>query len=129
MWIETSGLPEVDAYSRKFIRQQWRMWIETASSSLGQASFTNSFASNGECGLKQPALAVTGTRCRQFIRQQWRMWIETKSEASPWSFRGNSFASNGECGLKRCHLAFFRQHHRNSFASNGECGLKRFVDA
>ncbi len=37
----------------------------------------NSFASNGECGLKQPQRIGTWQLRGKFIRQQWRMWIET----------------------------------------------------
>ncbi len=37
----------------------------------------NSFASNGECGLKQQVLRVLVAVVGEFIRQQWRMWIET----------------------------------------------------
>ncbi len=61
----------------EFIRQQWRMWIET--NLVGDAGFepANSFASNGECGLKQ-----TDPQVHQRHGQ-------------------NSFASNGECGLKQ----------------------------
>ncbi len=61
----------------------------------------NSFASNGECGLKHFD-HLHNLACVQFIRQQWRMWIETAPHApvAP-SFALNSFASNGECGLKR----------------------------
>ena len=37
----------------------------------------NSFASNGECGLKQVDFGDHRLGEREFIRQQWRMWIET----------------------------------------------------
>ena len=37
----------------------------------------NSFASNGECGLKLAVLSLHFTIKGEFIRQQWRMWIET----------------------------------------------------
>ncbi len=61
----------------------------------------NSFASNGECGLKPV--------CRR-----------------PPGWRGsNSFASNGECGLKQRRDRLRPARHGNSFASNGECGLKQ----
>ena len=36
----------------EFIRQQWRMWIETSFWRVGGTKLSNSFASNGECGLK-----------------------------------------------------------------------------
>ena len=38
---------------RKFTRQKWRVWIETARQ------------------------VVLGVRCREFTRQKWRVWIET----------------------------------------------------
>ena len=41
----------------KFIRQQWRMWIETDYSVTAATIHPNSFASNGECGLKQAVIA------------------------------------------------------------------------
>ncbi len=37
----------------QFIRQQWRMWIETIACCAFAQAGGNSFASNGECGLKQ----------------------------------------------------------------------------
>jgi len=53
MWIETPFLAAFTTSRSQFIRQQWRMWIETVKSpSLLMATY-NSFASNGECGLKQ----------------------------------------------------------------------------
>ena len=61
----------------------------------------NSFASNGECGLKLEG----HTPVRGLV--------------------GNSFASNGECGLKPEWPNVVRAQLCNSFASNGECGLKR----
>ena len=61
----------------------------------------NSFASNGECGLKP------------------------LHHPAPIQLHKNSFASNGECGLKPAQLARVRGVLQgNSFASNGECGLK-----
>ncbi len=42
----------------KFIRQQWRMWIETMRAVRSVSRVDNSFASNGECGLKLVDLAV-----------------------------------------------------------------------
>ena len=77
------------------------MWIETREVTIAQPLCGNSFASNGECGLKQPIDNALPAACL------------------------NSFASNGECGLKPVldhgsPLEFF-----NSFASNGECGLKQ----
>ena len=44
------------ALMQKFIRQQWRMWIETP-------------------GPRHTLSALT----TEFIRQQWRMWIETNA--------------------------------------------------
>ena len=89
---------------RQFIRQQWRMWIETA------IRYSNT------C----PPV--------EFIRQQWRMWIETQTlPCIPFWLSLNSFASNGECGLKRSWWTVEGEAKPtlNSFASNGECGLKR----
>ena len=71
------------AARHQFIRQQWRMWIETTSTRHHHDHpVRNSFASNGECGLKQLGLNPVNAACMQFIRQQWRMWIETW--ASKW---------------------------------------------
>ena len=62
----------------EFIRQQWRMWIETSEIAVNRAPYMNSFASNGECGLKQKVTNdVLADFAKKFIRQQWRMWIET----------------------------------------------------
>ena len=95
------GIPE-------FIRQQWRMWIETAMMHQRRLACGNSFASNGECGLKQLVVVWLG------------------------GCNSNSFASNGECGLKQPSPVLRRVCVPNSFASNGECGLKlksgRFVE-
>ena len=57
MWIETDIPLLADALLQRveFIRQQWRMWIET--------------------GL----IRYLSIAWRKFIRQQWRMWIETTS--------------------------------------------------
>ena len=56
------------------------MWIETQMKKRRHLMCANnSFASNGECGLKHDD---AGTRRRisgKFIRQQWRMWIETRT--------------------------------------------------
>ncbi len=85
----------------EFIRQQWRMWIKTDKLGMLAWALDNSFASNGECGLKQVQVHLLG------------------------KFRENSFASNGECGLKLTSQPRRHQQAANSFASNGECGLKR----
>ena len=53
------------------------MWIETSSCNIWQPVGYNSFASNGECGLKH---------CLRL----------PENHITP-----NSFASNGECGLKQ----------------------------
>ena len=66
-----------NAGSMQFIRQQWRMWIETDSTHPPKQDHINSFASNGECGLKLIATGYRRSRSEEFIRQQWRMWIET----------------------------------------------------
>ena len=62
MWIETSFWSLICTAPGEFIRQQWRMWIETPPA-------------------RPPPPGAT-----QFIRQQWRMWIETVAatgEVSP----------------------------------------------
>ena len=59
-----------------FIRQQWRMWIETMMVNAQAKRNVDSFASNGECGLKLPPPEPVDV-VKIFIRQQWRMWIET----------------------------------------------------
>jgi len=57
MWIETRCPWPAAAGSCQFIRQQWRMWIETSFWSLICIELgANSFASNGECGLKHVSL-------------------------------------------------------------------------
>ena len=76
------------------------MWIETRSDTTTCFRRLNSFASNGECGLKPAVL------------EQERLKAY------------NSFASNGECGLKPLPLPRLMRPPQNSFASNGECGLK-----
>ena len=76
------------------------MWIETSASQLATCPASNSFASNGECGLKP--------RPHNFCRNP----------------SSNSFASNGECGLKPVVPPVPEVPPENSFASNGECGLK-----
>ncbi len=53
------------------------MWIETSDVVGNALNSINSFASNGECGLK--------------------LALETADLSPP----PNSFASNGECGLKQ----------------------------
>ena len=53
MWIETVWVSHQQVTSSKFIRQQWRMWIETMRLRVDVLGMANSFASNGECGLKQ----------------------------------------------------------------------------
>ncbi len=81
------------------------MWIETGSPVRRQNRALNSFASNGECGLKRHHRQKT------------------------WARPMNSFASNGECGLKHAQAWSGRcGMWQNSFASNGECGLKLAVD-
>ena len=55
MWIETPICRQRPGHGGEFIRQQWRMWIETAALSTSTHFGVNSFASNGECGLKQHA--------------------------------------------------------------------------
>ena len=95
----------------QFIRQQWRMWIETRPARRKhQLQPSNSFASNGECGLKHSEAAGSCERAGEFIRQQWRMWIETRvSGTASSALCRNSFASNGECGLKRQCCRYLRR--------------------
>ena len=57
------------------------MWIETPGAGGTGATGPNSFASNGECGLKLATVRVLSTPPLKFIRQQWRMWIETAMPA------------------------------------------------
>ncbi len=52
------------------------MWIETPSGVVVSSGSVNSFASNGECGLKH-------------VKHYYNTTLHL-----------NSFASNGECGLK-----------------------------
>ena len=80
------------------------MWIETCAAHCKNENNGNSFASNGECGLKQRA----GAQLHGGLT--------------------NSFASNGECGLKPPAVSDAPHHPQNSFASNGECGLKHLFD-
>ena len=77
MWIETRGNGMAERMTMQFIRQQWRMWIETPAACGWPLPHPNSFASNGECGLKPMVSAVARAQA-EFIRQQWRMWIETQ---------------------------------------------------
>ncbi len=76
MWIETEIIPALIRSPIKFIRQQWRMWIETPLAITVPHWKKNSFASNGECGLKPETFSIH-ILMNEFIRQQWRMWIET----------------------------------------------------
>ena len=101
MWIETAAWANCPVATAEFIRQQWRMWIETLVT-FGQSAYR-----------------------QEFIRQQWRMWIETFGGQLCRSPTMNSFASNGECGLKHGFYHVRRFVSTNSFASNGECGLKQ----
>ena len=67
----------------RFIRQKWRMWIETIIPLLATSSGGDSSVRNGGCGLK--LFAERGiARQPRFIRQKWRMWIETmKTRKTP----------------------------------------------
>ena len=125
MWIETCRIQLHRLREAEFIRQQWRMWIETAGTWPPMRWPRNSFASNGECGLKLGGEWLLNTTLLEFIRQQWRMWIETMSVRAMLTVPSNSFASNGECGLKLSGDWFLARSLPNSFASNGECGLKQ----
>ena len=60
------------------------MWIETIANTLKlNGRDNNSFASNGECGLKHPVAMGGSNEHAEFIRQQWRMWIETPTPPLP----------------------------------------------
>ena len=149
MWIETTWLGLTWAMFREFIRQQWRMWIETTMLSSSLRDGGNSFASNGECGLKprpatsQPrppsnSFASNGEcglkptycwRCcatRQFIRQQWRMWIETLTHLSASPATSQFIRQQWRMWIETRVQTPLPLVRRNSFASNGECGLKRY---
>ncbi len=64
MWIETKSWCATAWWLDKFIRQQWRMWIETGLRVNNQGQMiTNSFASNGECGLKHQFLVFGERLC------------------------------------------------------------------
>ena len=86
--------------AKRFIRQQWRMWIETPFPCHMRGLYQDSFASNGECGLKLICAQKHLYNPTKFIRQQWRMWIETSPSRRTTNLPPDSFASNGECGLK-----------------------------
>ncbi len=58
MWIETAGTAAIAVVETEFIRQQWRMWIETGMVVVWLRGGCNSFASNGECGLKLNSLQL-----------------------------------------------------------------------
>ncbi len=106
------------------------MWIETSTLRTPCENRANSFASNGECGLKPVSGVLSVPHLGEFIRQQWRMWIETETSSSVNPASSNSFASNGECGLKQGSPgAEGWAVAKNSFASNGECGLKLRIPA
>ena len=77
MWIETDVGQMAFMAVTQFIRQQWRMWIETMRGAGRGCRLGNSFASNGECGLKPTIESWIRKGMPEFIRQQWRMWIET----------------------------------------------------
>ena len=85
------------------------MWIETEFQDWQHRVLVNSFASNGECGLKQRFGGRILAPQDKFIRQQWRMWIETETRGAAGGPPLNSFASNGECGLKRVVLLCWYQ--------------------
>ncbi len=63
MWIETLLPMSSGAAHAEFIRQQWRMWIETDVRGFVAIACQNSFASNGECGLKLRLLRPSGGFC------------------------------------------------------------------
>ena len=131
------------------------MWIETSIRRWANNTTSNSFTSNGECGLKR-AIWHHGcpAPCGNSFASNGECGLKPLSSAhAPGVPAGNSFASNGECGLKRRaggvaaldFQQFIRQQWRmwietarranpqaaglNSFASNGECGLKPQTNA
>ena len=124
MWIETSVTANTYGIVTYFIRQKWRMWIETIKNAPSLKTIWISSARNGGCGLKLPAIQcpTTGGRISSarnggcglkhganlrsanlygdFIRQKWRMWIETGEAALGKRGHDISSARNGGCGLK-----------------------------
>ena len=100
------------------------MWIETREVTIAQPLCGNSFASNGECGLKQPIDNALPAACFFSFGSDGHRDLHPFPARRSSDLCYNSFASNGECGLKHC-LRLPENHITpNSFASNGECGLK-----
>jgi len=85
----------------------------------------NSFASNGECGLKLRAQARGRQAAQNSFASNGECGLKHCGHHGHGCNLVNSFASNGECGLKQRRGHQHHQHPENSFASNGECGLKR----
>ncbi len=125
MWIETATGPTAPGTSaRQFIRQQWRMWIETTTTGPDLSGIVNSFASNGECGLKQAILSLDAALAANSFASNGECGLKLQLIFWHCQQRLNSFASNGECGLKPPSQKWPVVTRQNSFASNGECGLK-----
>ncbi len=101
------------------------MWIETISQLCLVHDQVNSFASNGECGLKQAECISWPLAIDEFIRQQWRMWIETSLIHPPWNGKKKFIRQQWRMWIETGVRAQTAHHICNSFASNGECGLKR----
>ena len=77
MWIETRmGWCEHRPLRNSFA-SNGECGLKRPSEPVTPCAFRNSFASNGECGLKLVRSGDMHTVSWQFIRQQWRMWIET----------------------------------------------------
>ncbi len=77
MWIETLRTPARLRPGENSFASNGECGLKLSAPHPSAQVLTNSFASNGECGLKQiQRLAARGPG-REFIRQQWRMWIET----------------------------------------------------
>ena len=87
----------------------------------------NSFASNGECGLKHGQANGSGSNSKNSFASNGECGLKPTRWPSVPNTRCNSFASNGECGLKPCVRHFLGCAFWNSFASNGECGLKQRI--
>ncbi len=108
----------------QFIRQQWRMWIETSTRLRTTLAGTNSFASNGECGLKRVGRDVGKVFGQKFIRQQWRMWIETSMASCVAGVLREFIRQQWRMWIETPNRHSELRNDPNSFASNGECGLK-----
>ena len=79
MWIETLAMRLCTICSSpKFIRQQWRMWIETAFSASVCPSSNQFIRQQWRMWIETVDGKYANQPSEKFIRQQWRMWIETE---------------------------------------------------